>query len=106
MQNFGVASRAVLESIADISGRKQIEFHQSMKKDLQTLDESLASLRTSQNTLQSRIEGMQNDAPDFSAVPVALDQLRDQLAELARSNTVDEANVTDYESPAEANSIE
>ena len=95
-----------LVSIADITGQKQIEFQESTKKDLQTLDESLASLKTSQSKLHSRIEDMQNNAPDLGDVPAALDQLRDQLAELSRSSTVDEADSTEYESPAETDSVE
>ena len=95
-----------LVSIADITGQKQIEFHQSTKEDLQTLDESLASLKTSQSKLHSRIEDMQNNAPDLGDVPAALDQLRDQLAELSHSSTVDEADSTEYESPAETDSVE
>ena len=95
-----------LVSIADITGKKQIEFQASMKKDIRTLDESLASLRTSQSTLQSRIEDMQNNAPDFSDVPAALDHLREQLAELSRTGTVDEADAIEYESPPEANDVE
>jgi DNA repair exonuclease SbcCD ATPase subunit len=65
-----------LVSIADITSGKQLEFQESLKTDLQTLDESLASLKTSQSAMQSRIQQMQNDAPDFSDVPAALDQLR------------------------------
>jgi SMC interacting uncharacterized protein involved in chromosome segregation len=95
-----------LVSIADITGGKQIEFQESMRKDLQTLDESLASLKTSQSKLHSRIEDMQNNAPDLGDVPAALDQLRDQLEELSRSSTVDEADAIEYESPPETNSVE
>ena len=95
-----------LVSIADISGQKQIEFQESMKKDLLTLDESLASIRQNQSNLQSRIEDMQNNGPDFGDVPAALDQLRNQLEELSRSSTVDKADSTEYESPAETNSAE
>jgi hypothetical protein len=65
-----------LVSIADITSQKQIEFHQILKEDVQTLDESLASLKTSQNAMQSRIEDMQINAPDFSDVPATLDQLK------------------------------
>ncbi len=96
-----------LVSIADVTGQKQIEFHQSMKEDLQTLDNSLASLTASQSRLQSRIEDMHNNAPDLGDVPAALDQLRDQLEELSRTGTVDEADAIEYELPQEtANSVE
>ena len=77
-----------------------------MKKDLLTLDESLASIRQNQSNLQGRIEQMQNNGPDLRDVPAALDQLRDQLEELSRSSTVDEVDSTEYESPAETNSAE
>lgn len=95
-----------LVSIADITGQKQIEFQESMRKDLLTLDESLASIRQNQSNLESRIEQMQNSGPDLSDVPAAIDQLRDQLEELSRSSMVDEADSTDYESSAETNSVE
>ncbi len=99
-----------LVSIADITGQRQIEFQESMKKDLLTLDGSLASIRQGQSKLQSRIEDMQNNGPDLGDVPAALDQLRDQLAELSRSSMVDDVDSTEYESPpessTEANSIE
>ncbi|MBC8217770.1 MAG: hypothetical protein H8E73_04840 [Planctomycetes bacterium] len=95
-----------LVSIADITGQKQIEFQESMRKDFQTLDESLGSIRQGQNKLQSRIEDMQNNAPDLGDVPAALDQLRDQLDEMSRSSTVDEVGSTEYESPPETNSVE
>ena len=99
-----------LVSIADITGQKQIEFQESMKKDLQTLDESMGSIRQGQNKLQSRIEDMQNNGPDLGDVPAALDQLRDQLEELSRASIVDEADAIEYESPpkssTETNSIE
>jgi len=98
-----------LVSIADITGQRQVEFHQSMKKDLLALDESLGSIRQNQSKLQSGIEdmqNMQNNGPDLGDVPAALDQLRDQLAELSRSSTVDEVDSTEYELPAETNSVE
>jgi len=104
-----------LVSIADITGQRQVEFHQSMKKDLLALDESLGSIRQNQSKLQSGIEdmqNMQNNGPDLGDVPAALDQLRDQLAELSRSSTVDEVDSTEYEyeSPPESstdtNSVE
>jgi hypothetical protein len=95
-----------LVSIADITNSKQVEFQQSLKTDIQTLDESLTSLKTSQNALQSRIQEMQNDAPDFSNMPAALDQLRDQLEELSRSSEVDEVDSIEYETSQETNSIE
>jgi chromosome segregation ATPase len=95
-----------LVSIADITGQKQIEFQDSIKKDLLTLDESLASIRQNQSNLESRIEQMQNNGPDLSDVPAALDQLRDQLEELSRSSMVDEADSTEYDPSAETDSVE
>jgi DNA repair exonuclease SbcCD ATPase subunit len=95
-----------LVSIADITGQKQIEFQDSIRKDLLTLDESLASIRQNQGNLESRIEQMRNNGPDLSDVPAALDQLRDQLEELSRSRMVDEADSTEYDSSAETDNIE
>lgn len=100
-----------LVSIADISGQKQNEFQESIRKNLQTLDESLASLKQSQNDLQSRIEQIRNETPDLGDVPAAIDQLRDQLEELSRNQTsAEDLGVIEYETSAdtsvEANRVE
>jgi len=100
-----------LVSIADISGQKQSEFQASIQNDIKTLDESLASLKASQNGLQNRIKQMQNDAPDLSDMPAAIDQLRDQLEELSLNQTpADDFGAIEYETSAdtsvEADSIE
>ncbi|MHC4117993.1 MAG: hypothetical protein ACYSWO_10845 [Planctomycetota bacterium] len=92
-----------LVSIAEITGKKQVEFQESMRKDLRTLDESVASLRQSQGNLQNRIEQMQNNTPDYSDVPAALDQLREQLEELRREQLPAEEAP---ELPTETDSIE
>ncbi len=100
-----------LVSIADISGQKQSEFQESMSKNLQTLDESLATLKASQNKLQNRIEQMRNEAPNLGEMPAAIDQLREQLEELSRSQeSADRFDTFEYETSedtaAEADSVE
>ena len=100
-----------LVSIAEVSGRKQAEFQQGIRNSLQTLDDSFASLKASQNKLQSRIEQMQNDAPDLRDMPAAIDQLRDQLEELSRNQMpADDIGMIEYEASAdtsaETNNIE
>ena len=100
-----------LVSIAEVSGRKQAEFQQGIRNSLQTLDDSFASLKASQNKLQSRIEQMQNDAPDLRDMPAALDQLRDQLEELSRNQMpADDIGMIEYkasaDTSAETNNIE
>jgi len=100
-----------LVSIADVTGQKQNEFQESIRMNLQALDESLASLRQSQKDLQSRIEQIRNETPDLSDVPAAIDQLRDQLEELSRSRmSAENSDEIEYETSAdvstEATSIE
>ncbi len=102
-----------LVSIADISGRKQSEFQDSMRKNLQTLDESLTTLKASQSKLQSRIEQMRSEPPNLGDMPAAIDQLRDQLEELSRSQSqppADDFDTFEYETSAdtaaEADSVE
>ena len=100
-----------LVSIAEVSGQKNDEFQQSIRANLQTLDESLTSLKANQDNLQSRIEQMKNEAPDLSDMPAAIDQLRDQLEELSRSQLpADEVDTIEYEDSkdtlAETDSIE
>ncbi|UCE46490.1 MAG: hypothetical protein JSW47_12810 [Phycisphaerales bacterium] len=100
-----------LVSIAETEGQRQTEFQESIGESLQTLDNSFASLKASQNKMQSRIEQMQNDALDLRDMPAALDQLKDQLEELSRSRLpADDAGAIEYEASAdtsaETNSIE
>jgi archaellum component FlaC len=96
-----------LVSIADITGKKQVEFRESMRKDLRTLDESVASLKQSQSNLQNRIEELQKNTPDYSDVPAALDQLRDQLEALRREQlSADEADAIEYEAAKELSTEE
>ena len=111
-----------LVSIAEVSGRRNDEFQQSIRTNLQTLDESLASLKAhqkdlrsrveaGQSELQSRIEQLKNEAPDLGDMPAAIDQLRDQLEELSRSQLpADDVDTIEYEDSAgtlaETDSIE
>ena len=100
-----------LVSIAEVSGRKQAEFQQGIRDSLQTLDDSFTSLKVSQNKLQSRLEQMQNDAPDLRDMPAAIDQLRDQLEELSRNQMpANDIGMIEYEASAdtsaETNNIE
>ena len=91
-----------LVSIAEVSGRKNDEFQQSIRTNLLTLDESLTSLKANQDSLKSRIEQMKNEAPDLSDMPAAIDQLRDQLEELSRSRMpADEVDTIEYEDSAD-----
>jgi chromosome segregation ATPase len=97
-----------LVSIAEVSGQKNDEFQQSITTNLQTLDESLTSLKANQDNLQSRIEQMKNEAPDLRDMPAAIDQLREQLEELSRSRMpADEVGTIEYEAQeTETDSIE
>jgi len=91
-----------LVSIADISGQKQSEFQASIQNDIKTLDDSIATLKASQEGLQSRIEQMQSDAPDLRDMPAAIDQLRDQLEELSLNQTsADDFGAIEYETSAD-----
>lgn len=118
-----------LVSIADITGQKQAEFQESVRKNMQTLDESLASLKASQDSLQSRIqasqddlqnrieagqkelqsriEQMQNETSDLRDVPAAIDQLREQLEGLSSSQRpADDFGAIEYETSAAATAVE
>ncbi len=96
-----------LRNQLEVSGRKQAEFQESIRSNLQMLDDSFASLKTNQDELQNRIEQMQNVSPDLSDIPAAIDQLRNQLEELSRNQMpMDDIGMIEYEASAETGNIE
>jgi len=96
-----------LRNQLELYGQKQVEFQESIRSNLQMLDDSFASLKTNQDELQSRIEQMQSNAPDMSDIPAAIDQLRNQIEELSRNQmSADDIGMIEYEASAETGNIE
>lgn len=79
-----------LVSMVDASGQGQLEFQEKTRAGLQALDDSISSMRESQNKLQSQINDVQSSTESLSRdIPAVIEQLTDEISRISTSENED-----------------